>query len=64
MKCCKNVLYLQKKISMHLSRYEKLIDLSKCLKIMQYHYMHFFSGIMRVMRSELNYAILHQPIIP
>ena len=64
--CYENVPYLWEKYSIHLSRYEKSIaykiDFSKFSNIMR-HYAFFF-GIMRIIHSELNYAISHRRIIP
>ena len=63
--CCENGLYLLEKISMHLTRYEKTYLSNRFVKILEnYAPLCVFFGIMRIMRSEPKYAILHPRIIP
>ena len=65
--CCENVAYLRGKkfpcISQGMKKHSLLINLSTFSKIIR-HYEFFFFGIMRIMRSEPNYAIEFPRLIP
>ena len=66
--CCENVPYLRAKkipcISQGMKKHNLLINLSKFSKIIRHYVFCFFFGIMRIMRSEPNYAVQYPRIIP